>query len=330
MTDSISRRRFIGAAVGGVVAMSCVPKEGLMAQQAPEPNSIPVIDTHIHLFDTTRPQGIPWPNQNNAQIYKPTLPSHFRELVVGLNVVGAIEVECSTWLDDNQWVLDVSEKDTIMVGTVGNLEPGKPEFAGQLERFRKNPLFRGIRYGNLWSRNLGAELSKPPFVADLKLLAEAGLVLDSANPTPQLLADLVRVTDLVPNLRVVVDHLPGLARSAEGAAREMYDTSMKQLAQRPQVYVKVSQVLKRVNNVVARDLASNRAKLDEMFDTFGPDRLLYGSDWPNSVPVATYQEVLSIVRDYFLAKGREVAEKYFWKNSITAYRWIKRAPNQPQ
>ena len=63
----------------------------------------------------------------------------------------------SPWLEDNQWVLDMAAKDKIMVGTVGDLEPGKPEFAGQLERFHRNPLFRGIRYGNLWDRNLAHE-----------------------------------------------------------------------------------------------------------------------------------------------------------------------------
>ena len=53
--------------------------------------------------------------------------------------------EASPWIEDNQWVLDLAEKDTIIVGVVGNLEAGKPQFAKQLERFQDNPLFRGIR-----------------------------------------------------------------------------------------------------------------------------------------------------------------------------------------
>jgi predicted TIM-barrel fold metal-dependent hydrolase len=66
-----------------------------------------------------------------------------------------------------------------------------------------------------------------------------------------------------------------------------------------------------------------------MYETFGQDRLLYGSDWPNSDPLGTYEQVLNIVREYFTAKGRDVAEKYFWRNSVQAYRWVKRDPNQP-
>jgi L-fuconolactonase len=292
-------------------------------------DDIPIIDTHIHLFDPTRPQGVPWPDRSRTVLYRPALPQRYRQIAVPLGIRGAIEVECSTWLEDNQWVLDVAERDTIMVGIVGNLELGGPEFAWQLERFHKNPLFRGIRYGNLWGRNLGTGLDKPQFVADLKLLADAGLVLDTASPNPCLLADVVRLTDLVPSLRIVVDHLPALQRPKETAARATYDSSMKELAKRPQVYVKFSQVLRRVDGRVSHDLDAYRQNLDEIYGVFGADRSLYGSDWPNSDTVGTYEEVLGMARAFFLTKGRDVAEKCFWKNSVAAYRWVRREAGQP-
>jgi L-fuconolactonase len=113
---------------------------------------IPVIDTHIHLFDPRRPEGVPWPDKDDTVLYQPALPDRYRRITKGLGVVGAIEVECSPRLEDNQWVLDVAAKDTIVVGTVRNLEPGQPDFRKHLERFHNNPLFRGIRYGNLWGR----------------------------------------------------------------------------------------------------------------------------------------------------------------------------------
>jgi len=139
----LGRRGFLGQALAAGVALA-------------QPRPIPILDAHIHLFDPTRPQGAPWPSKSNTILYKPALPSRYREVIRRLGVTGAIETECSPWLEDNQWVLDVCEKDTIMVGTVGNLEPGKPEFRGHLERFHRNPLFRGIRYGNLWRRDLTA------------------------------------------------------------------------------------------------------------------------------------------------------------------------------
>ena len=271
---------------------------------------MPIIDTHIHLFDPTRPQGVPWPNKDNKVLYQPALPDRYRKIAVPLGITGAIEVEASPWLEDNQWVLDVAAKDTIIVGTVGDLEPGKPDFRKHLERFHRNPLFRGIRYGNLWGRNLGAEMAKPEFIDDLKALAEAGLELDTANQNPALISDTVRLTDRIPDLRVVIDHLPQLEPPTEPAAHKAFHANLLELGKRPQVYVKVSEVLRRVDGRVPDDLSFYRPRLDQLFDIFGEDRLVYGSDWPNSDQWAPYAQVLKIVREYFTAKG-PVVENFF-------------------
>src|SRR5450432_4054721 len=103
------------------------------------PTPIPIIDTHIHLFDVSRPGGVPWPPKDGP-IYKSANPARFRELVKGLNVVGAVEIECSPLFDDNQWVLDVMARDPVMTGMIGDLEPDHKDFAKHLERFHKNPL----------------------------------------------------------------------------------------------------------------------------------------------------------------------------------------------
>ncbi len=272
---------------------------------------------------------MPWPPKDNAVLYRPALPARYRSVAGPLGVTGAIEVECSPWLEDNQWVLDVAANDAMVVGTVGNLEPGRPEFRRQLERFQANPLFRGLRYGNLWGRDLGAELPKPAFIAGLKLVAAAGLELDAANPSLRLLQDVVRLTDRVPDLRVVVDHLPGFDPPRDPEERAAYEQALRELAQRRQIFIKVSAVLRRDRGRAITDPAFYRPRLDGLWETFGPDRLLYGSDWPNSDPVGAYSEVLGVVRDYFTAKGREAAEKFFWKNSRTAYRWVKRDTGQP-
>ena len=314
----MNRRSFLGVTASLALAETTVKAA-----------SIPIVDTHIHLFDIARPEGVPWPEKTNSVLYKSALPARYRKIAVPLGITGAIEVECSTWLEDNQWVLDTAAKDTIIVGSVGNLEPGKPDFRKHLDRFHKNPMFRGIRYGNLWGRNLGTELSKPAFVSDLKALADAGLVLDTANPNPALVAEVVRCTDLVPNLRVVIDHLPQLNPPTEAAALKTYQATLREIGKRPQVYVKISEVLRRVDGKVPSDLNFYRGRLDELFGVFGENRVLYGSDWPNSDNWAEYPQVLSIVREYFNAKGSAIAEKYFWKNSVAAYHWVKRAPGQP-
>lgn len=300
-----------------------------LAQQRPlgQPAaSIPIIDTHIHIYDPFRPGGTPWPNKENKILFQTSLPSRYRAIAEPLGIVGAIAVEASSLIEDNQWVLDVAAKDDIMVGTVGRLVPGTPEFQSNLDRFRKNPLFRGIRYG--LGRQSGKEFERPEFVADLKALADADLVLDTANPSVALLTDVVRVSDRVPNLRVVIDHLPQMVPPAESAARQSYDDSMKALADRRQIYVKVSEVLRRVDGAIPTDLEFYRPRLDDILGVFGIDRVLYGSDWPNADQWLPLPVGLGIVRTYFAEKGPQAAEKYFWRNSVSCYKWVRRTASQ--
>ena len=315
---SIDRRTFLGAAAGLALADASLPAA------AP----FPIIDTHIHLYDPFRPGGTPWPNKENKILYQTSLPVRYRPIVEPLGIVGAIEVECSAWYEDNQWVLDVAAKDDIMVGTVGRLTPGTDEFKTGLARFHKNPMWRGIRYG--LGRQGGKELDDPAFVADLKSLADADLVLDTANPSVSLLADVVRVSDKVPNLRIVIDHLPQMVPPTEPAARASYDASMKAFRDRPQIFVKVSEVLRRVNGTIPTDTEYYRPRIDEIVDVFGMDRVLYGSDWPNGDQWLPVPVGFKIVHEYFTGKGQEAAEKYFWRNSVKAYKWVKRTPRQVQ
>lgn len=322
---SFSRRTFVQT----VLAATALPNAIGSAFAAQPADEIPIIDTHIHLFDPARPQGVPWPQKSDTLLYRPALPERYRKIAAPHGIRGAIEVECSTWLEDNQWVLDVAAKDTIIVGTVGNLEVGTPEFRGQLDRFRRNPLFRGIRYGNLWGRDPAAQIGRPEFVADLKALAAADLSLDMANPTPALVATAIRISDRVPDLRIVIDHLPQMNPPEEPAASPGYQATLREFRQRPQIYVKVSQVLRRVDGRVPEDLDFYRARLEAIWNAFGEDRVLFGSDWPNSDQWADFPKVVNVVREFFHGKGRAAAEKYFWKNSVAAYRWVRRDPAQP-
>jgi L-fucono-1,5-lactonase len=319
----ISRRDFLT----GVAATSAVAAPGLLTQaRAP---AIPIIDTHIHLFDPTRPQGAPYSGPRPAPGATPiaAYPERYRRLAVPLGVVGAIKVEASPWIEDNLWVLEVAQRDPIMVGVIGNLEPDKPEFPEYLERYHKNPLFRGIRYGNLWGRDITKQSTNPDFVGGLKLLADADLVLDTANPRVPLLEAIIRISDAVPTLRIVLDHLPSLDPTE--ADRAAYDRALNEIGKRPQIYVKLSEIIHRVNGQISTELNPYRSRLDALTDVFGEDRILFGSDWPNSDGVAAVDSVFAVAKEYFLDKPRRIAEKYFWRNSVAAYKWVKRDPSQP-
>lgn len=328
-SPSLSRRRFIGGALAATVLPRVLTRP-LHAQFRPKPTieDIPIIDTHIHLFDATRPQGAPY---KGGRKYRGgvALPSTYEAVARPLGIVGALEVDASPWPEDNLWVLETIERSPFMVGTVGNLQPEKPDFGATLDRYAKNPLFRGIRYGNNWGYDIAAQADNPVFIAGLKLLADAGLVLDTANPRLDLLQAVVKVSDRVPSLRIVIDHLPSFDPvPAEQAA---YEAVLREIAPRAQIFVKLSEIVHpvRPGGEVEPGLAAHRDRLDALLGVFGEDRVLFGSDWPNCVGVSEVPDTLALVREYFAGKSWAAAEKYFWRNSVSAYRWIRRSGMQP-
>jgi len=262
-----------------------------------------IIDTHIHLYDPTRPQGVPWPPRSDPLLYKPVLPAAFSDLVRPMGVTGTVVVEASAWLEDNQWILDLAKDNPIIVGLVGHLEPGKEDFRVHLARFVRNPLFRGIR---LNGAAIIAGIARPAFIQDLQRLADAGLMIDAIGNAGMILS-LLRLTAKIPKLQIAIDHMP-----AEPPGWPEQRALLRELASNPRVYSKVSGVV------------GHRELLDEVWTMFGPDRVMYGSNWPVSDRLAPYSEVLKVMKDYLAGKDAATSEKYFWRNSQACYKWTDR------
>ncbi|MBI4889361.1 MAG: amidohydrolase family protein [Acidobacteria bacterium] len=269
-----------------------------------------IIDTHTHFYDPTRPQGVPWPPRSQTLLYRTVLSAEYKALVRPLGVEGTIVVEASEWVEDNQWVLGLAKDDPFLLGLVGRLPAGTPAFADLLRRFAKNALFLGIRLGAAAIRE---GLERAAFIDDMNRLAERGLALDALGGAP-MLADVARLAERVPALRIVIDHLPFDPPAPLDALRGA-----------PRVYAKISGVLRRREGRLITDAAYYRPALDELCETFGPRRVIYGSNWPVSELAGPYAVVLRVVREYFTAKGEEASRLYFRGNSQAAYQWKPRA-----
>ena len=310
--------RHIGTATRrALLASAATVAAGSAAVFRIEDNPIPIIDTHFHLYDQTRPQGAPFPFTPNN---KPFLPRDFVESATPLGIVGGIKVEASPWVEDNLWVLMIIQDEPMIVGMVGNLDPVKQDFQEFLERYHRNKLFLGIRYGNVWpGQDLVTAIHKPDVIENMKVFAQTGLTLEVANPRVDLMEATVRLTDKVPELRVVVGHLQALPLPEDPQVRKAYADNLKELRQR-NAFAKVSG-LPKANPQAPLDPAVYKPMLDFIWDIFGEDHVVYAG---------RSKQNLDILRDYTMAMGRPAAEKFLWKNSIHAFRWIKRDPRQPQ
>ena len=286
-----------------------------------------IIDTHVHFIDPTRPQGAPYPDpRQESRLYRTVLPHHYKAITAHLGVTGVVVVEASHWVEDNQWILDLAADEPLIVGFSGNLDMREDSFEDNVDRFAANPLFRGIR-----PRSLGnADFSTPAVLRAAEVLAGKDLQLD-VNLGYYDMEHLLHLAGAVPQLRIVINHI-GAGRPIDGiAANPEWAGVMRRMARRPNVFCKVSAVLQHSAVLPApEDLDFYKPTLDVLWDAFGEDRLLYGSNWPNVEQIGPYSQELAISSAYFREKGDEVSEKFLWRNSKAAYKWVDRSTEVTQ
>ena len=112
----------------------------------------------------------------------------------------------------------------------------------------------------------------------MQRLADADLTLDVVGGPP-ILANVLRLVQQAPQLRIVIDHLP-FDTPADPQLAQQATESLRGLAAQPNVFAKVSDVLRRVDDRVPLAVDSYRKQLDLLWRLFGAERVVYGSNWP--------------------------------------------------
>lgn len=274
-----------------------------------------IIDAHVHVYapaeaeERARDRSAAWPH--------PTHVAELRAVAQPHGVTGLILIETTADLGENRRLLDVAAAEPYVVALIGNLAAGTPGFGERLDAHASDPRFRGVRAGTPWCP---LDLGNPRLIADVQLLAERGLALDTVKVgggDAELLERLVTLAERVPNLRIVIDHLP-FAAAYDAAARPEYERRLRDLAQHPNVYAKISNVLPR-SGAIPDDPAWYAPMLDGLTELFGPDRIVYASNYPVSARTAPYGRAFAVVHDYFARRRPDLAERYFRTNALAAY-----------
>lgn len=276
-----------------------------------------IVDTHTHFYDPRRQQGIPWPRPTDELLYRPCLPKHLKSLAVPHGVRGTIVVEASPWVEDNHWLVDLAEDEPFILGVVGNLDPRSATFAAHFEQLVRHPIFRGIRVAGPVLDDLSDTV-----LNHLQMLADADLALDLLVNTVHL-PQVVNLAERLGQLRIVINHVARVPIGGRGVKPDpAWQAGMAALARCPCIYCKVSGLVERSGHEQApADPAYYQPTIDVLWEHFGPQRLVYGSNWPVSERFAPYDHVFEIVKDYFGNKGTTAWANYFWANSQAAYRW---------
>jgi len=285
----------------------------------------PVFETHIHFYQVTRPSGVPWPPQEATLLYRDVLPAQYKAIALQNGVAAAGVVEASARVEDNQWVLDLIRGDDFFKFFVGSLEIGAPDFSANLSRFAQDNRWVGVR-SFLWrSQAITLDAVQRSALGDL---SQRGMTLDiisrgTTNPKPTLEA----LCTACPKLRVIVDHLGGAQGTTPTAE---WQSSMRRLADRcPNLHVKFSSFydMHQVGDgnapwVAPVDLAAYKAHFDVLIEAFGPDRLVFGSNWPVSDLGGSFSQQLAIAEQYLAPLGQEVRDKVMLRNAMKFYRRV--------
>jgi L-fuconolactonase len=303
-----------------LLSLACV-LSAASVQAAPERARPKIVDTHIHIYQVTRPGGVPWPKPTLKKLYRDVLPPEYEALARPLGVVGVGVVEASNKFEDNLDVLKRTKGRPLFRFLVANLEIGAPDFEKKLALLARDPRVVGIR-GFLWAPKITLDDTQ---LAHLRALAARGMTLDlisrrATNPKHQVLA----LANAVPRLRIIIDHLGG-AQGETPSAEWVAD--MKRLAALPNVYMKFSSFYDLWNTTGAeeqgwespKELARYTPHFDVLMNSFGADRLIWGSNWPVCELGGSFADQIAIAEAYLAPLGPEVRDKVMYRNAEKFY-----------
>ena len=278
---------------------------------------IPIIDTHIHLYDTNRAQGLPWPPKDDEVLYRPVLTEHFDKVSDENGINATVIVEASKWIPDNQWVLDLVKHDPDRyIGLVGSLQIGTLDFKKHLIELSKDGRFVGIR---MRERPGGDGFFESEAVwSDLQLLSDMNQSLDVLM-FQYSLEDVGMVAKRLPKLKILINHVAGV--DIEGKpADPNWVAAVQKVAKNSNVHCKISGLFQQSHRQPSpKNLSFYKPELDVLWEAFGENRLIYGSNWPVTMRGGTYGEYLAVVKNFFANKSRTAQEKFFFKNALKFY-----------
>ncbi|WP_437998138.1 amidohydrolase family protein [Sorangium sp. So ce185] len=288
---------------------------------APAQQRGPILDTHIHLYQVTRPGGVVWPEAKQKPIYRDVLPDEYQAIAMQNGIVGTGVVEASPVVEDNFKVLEMMKGNGFFKFLVAQLEIGSPTFSADLARLAADPRVVGIR-GFLWSPKLTLDEKQ---LASLEELAAKGMTLDiisrgALNPKDKVEA----LATAVPKLRIIIDHLAG----AKGATPDpAWVDAMQRLAKHPNIYIKFSSFFDMYNPAATEDdpwsaptdLAAYKAHFDVLMNAFGEDRLIWGSNWPVVDMGGSLASEIAIAEVYLKELGQGVRDKVMYTNAQKFY-----------
>jgi L-fuconolactonase len=340
---NLNRRQFVrqtaraALAAGSWGALSA-PGKSQEAKPSGKRLDLSILDTHQHLWDLSRLRP-PWLS-GAGKLNKSHVTKDYLEAIRGLNVAQAVymevDVDLAQQLAEAEYVLELCQrKDNPTCAAVISGRPAAEGFREYITRFKGSPYIKGIRHIPRAEEIQQGLWAKKEFIQGIRLLGDSGMSFDLCMP-PAELPGAAKLVDACPGTRFILDHCgnadPKAFRRKQGAGKKpepprhaagQWWRDIATLAQRKQVVCKISGIVASApEDWTPDDLAPI---INRCIDVFGPDRVMFASDWPVCTRVATLRQWVEALLTVIGGRPEALQRKLLHDNALQFYGLAQKA-----
>lgn len=271
------------------------------------------LDAHQHFWRYDSVEHA-WMTEQMSEIKQDFLPLDLRPLMESTGFQGCVAVQARQSLEETRWLLELANENTFIKGTVGGVDLRAETLSDQLEQFAAHPKLVGVRHV-LQDESDDKFMLGAAFQRGIAQLSAYGLTYDLLL-FPKHLPVAVELVRKFPDQPFVLDHIA--KPLIEAGILTPWQDNLRQLAMFPNVYCKLSGL---VTEAAWKQWKPEDFKpyLDSVFDAFGSERLMIGSDWPVCTVSASYDATMRIVIEYVEQFPQSVQEAVLGENCARFY-----------
>lgn len=274
------------------------------------------VDAHHHLWRYT-PDEFGWIGDAMQILKRDFLPENLRSEMLQADVNATVAVQARQSLEETRWLLEIARDFDHIRGVVGWAPLADPDIDRVLDSLGRETKLKGLRHV-IQDEPDDNFILRADFNRGIESMAGSGLVYDvliHAKHLPQTIA----FVDRHPEQAFVLDHIAKPAIVRGDAGLEPWATHLRELARRPNVWCKLSGLVTEAN-WKTWSLEGLRPYLDTVVESFGPQRLMAGSDWPVCLVASGYKQWFDTLREYFRSFSAEEAGRVFGGTAVAVYK----------
>jgi L-fuconolactonase len=271
------------------------------------------IDAHQHFWKYD-PARDTWITEPMHAVRRDFLPHDLAPELQANGIDACITVQADSSENDTRFLLDLAARNPHIAGVVGWVDLRSPQLEDRLRELSKFPKLRGFRHV-AQSEPDNRFLVQPDFTRGIAKLREYNFTYDILV-FPRQLAAAIELVAMFPEQKFVLDHLGKPDVRTRTSTR--WPAQIKKLASYPNVYSKISGLVTEADWYRWKP-ADFTPFLDTAFECFGPDRLMFGSDWPVCLLAATYNQVRQTLAEYVEKNAPAARAKIFGDNAARFY-----------